>query len=181
MFLNKYLNFSKGRNDISTGLKIMKLRLEGIKEGVPIWENKFFGFKWSRDLMCIFLTCQIDKNWQAFNLAKFHAATTEASKKDYPLYPLPSTIYLSDWLTDDLLTDWLMNLLTDHELTDSQTLFPQTNSALSTENIFDISFVEQENNIIDSTFFILTYLFILSWKYDRVTVLSKAFVTWQRD
>ena len=122
--------------------------------------------------MCIFSTGPIDKNWQAFNLAKFHAATTEASKKDYPLYPLPSKIYLSD-MSNWQLIDWLTNLLTDHELTDSQTLFPQFNCALSTESIFDISFAEQENNIIDSTFFMLTYLFLLSWKYDRVTVLSK--------
>ena len=61
-----YINFSKRRKYVSTGPKIMKLTPEFkeiLKKGVPIWQNRFFGFQRSRDLICIFATRQIAINW----------------------------------------------------------------------------------------------------------------------
>ena len=51
------LNFSKRRNDVFTGLKIMKLTLdlEKLKKVFPFEKIDF-------DLLCKFSTCQIDKN-----------------------------------------------------------------------------------------------------------------------
>ena len=62
----------------------MNTKVLGNKKRVPIWEKRFFGFKRSRGLICIFLTCQIDKNWHPFQLAKIDAATTEALKDRLP-------------------------------------------------------------------------------------------------
>ena len=67
---------------VETSPKIMELRprFNKLRKVFPISQDKCFDFKRSRDLICIFSTYQIVKNWKPFILAKFYAATTKPSK-----------------------------------------------------------------------------------------------------
>ena len=57
-----------------------KSKLKEMRKVFPFNKIVLFYLKRSLASFAYFLICQIGKNWQVINLAKFHAATIEVSK-----------------------------------------------------------------------------------------------------